>query len=111
MDTSLNLHPPAAALQTGPVLPRAVTTQVQAIEMTDDPATLPSNKPFVAQVVSARLSGSDFPENPSEIAPPERTLRPYDVPMLPFAPEDDMTAMPPLSDATLLAKDRDTGQD
>lgn len=84
MDTSLNLPTTAAAAQNpAPVLQRAVTTKVQAVERTDDSATLPANKPFVAQVVTARLSGADFPENPIEIAPPERTLRPYDVPMLP----------------------------
>ncbi len=85
MDTSLNLSNPAAvASNTAPVLPRAVTTKVQAVEGTDNSATLPANKPFVAQVVTARLSGSEFPQNPAEIAPPDRTLRPYDVPMLPY---------------------------
>ncbi|PJI92389.1 hypothetical protein BC777_1238 [Yoonia maricola] len=85
MDTSLTLPQPAAVASTAaPTLPRAVTTKVQAIDSADNSATLPSNKPFVAQVVTARLSGSEFPENPSEIAPPERTLRPYDVPMLPY---------------------------
>jgi hypothetical protein len=85
MDTSLNLPAPAAvANATTPSLPRAITTKVQAIEVTDNAATLPANKPFVAQVVTARLSGSEFPENPAEIAPADRTLRPYDVPMLPY---------------------------
>jgi len=85
MDTSLNLPAPAAlANATTPPPPRAITTKVQAIEVTDDAATLPANKPFVAQVVTARLSGSEFPENLAEIAPADRTLRPYDVPMLPY---------------------------
>lgn len=85
MDTSLNLPAPAAvANATTPSLPRAITTKVQAIEVTDNAATLPANKPFVAQVVTARLSGSEFPENPAEIAPADRTLRPYDLPMLPY---------------------------
>lgn len=86
MDTSLTLSasPAITASETTPVLPRAVTTRVQAVEGAERGATLPDSKPFVAQVVTARLSGSDFPENPAEIAPPERTLRPYDVPMLPF---------------------------
>jgi len=85
MDTSLNLPAPVAvANATTPPLPRAMTTKVQAIEATDNAATLRANKPFVAQVVTARLSGSEFPENPAEIAPADRTLRPYDVPMLPY---------------------------
>lgn len=86
MDTSLTLSatPAIAASETTPILPRAVTTRVQAVDGAERGATLPDSKPFVAQVVTARLSGSDFPENPAEIAPPERTLRPYDVPMLPY---------------------------
>ncbi|EBA10633.1 hypothetical protein [Roseobacter sp. CCS2] len=85
MDTALSLPTPAAAATAAaPTLPRAVTTKVQAVESSDSSATLPSNKPYIAQVVTARLSGSEFPENPVEIAPPERTLRPYDMPMLPY---------------------------
>lgn len=95
MDTSLNLPPPAAvAATTAPALPRAVTTKVQAVEQADNSATLPANKPFVAQVVTARLSGSAYPQNPSEIAPPERTLRPYDIPMLPYDNDDTGAEMP-----------------
>ncbi|WP_342071692.1 hypothetical protein [Yoonia algicola] len=99
MDTSLSLPAPAATLTaTAPVLPRAVTTKVQAVETADNSATLPAEKPFVAQVVTARLSGSEFPENPAEIAPPERTLRPYDVPMLPYD-AGATTATPPAPQA------------
>jgi len=58
-------------------------TKVPVVKGFDGAATLPANKPFVAQVVNARLSGADFPEQPSEIAPSERTLRPYGTPMLP----------------------------
>ena len=77
MDTSLSLPPPAAAaIAAEPAVNRAITTKVQAVESSDNSATLPSNKPLVAQVVTARLSGAEFPENPTEIAPPERTLRP-----------------------------------
>ncbi len=84
METSLNLAPPAAvSAQAAPIVERSLTTKVQAIEPSDDSAALPSSKPFVAQVVTARLSGAEYPENPAEIAPPDRTLRPYDVPMLP----------------------------
>jgi len=86
MDTSLTFPttPAAAATDAAPILPRAITTKVQVVDGAEPSATLPDNKPFVAQVVTARLSGSAFPENPAEIAPPERTLRPYDVPMLPY---------------------------
>jgi len=85
MDTSLSLPAPAAAVQNPTaIVPRAITTKVQAVKSADRSATLPADKPFVAQVVTARLSGAPYPENPAEIAPPERTLRPYDVPMLPY---------------------------
>lgn len=85
MEISLSLPSTAAsAVAAAPVVPRAITTKVQAVEPTDKGATIPDKKPFVAQVVTARLSGAEYPENPAEIAPPDRTLRPYDVPMLPY---------------------------
>lgn len=67
--------------------------KVPAVKALDGGATLPSDKAFVAQVVTARLSGTAFPENPENIAPPERTLRPYSTPMLPsekLTPEEDV---------------------
>lgn len=85
MDTALNLPAPSTLVaSSGPVLQRSVTTKVTPIDASDKATTRPAEKPFVAQIVSARLSGTDFPQNPGEIAPPDRTLRPYDVPMLPF---------------------------
>jgi hypothetical protein len=93
MDTSLNLSPTAGALApSAPVLERSMTTKVQAVEGLEDAATLPAEKPFVAQVVTARLSGAEYPENPTEIAPQDRTLRPYDVPMLPYDREENVPA-------------------
>ncbi len=90
MDTSLNLNSAApAAIASAPVVERAVTSKVGKLESGEGSATLPSDKPFLAQVVAARLGGADYPDTPSEIAPPERTLRPYDVPMLPFDKDDD----------------------
>ncbi len=85
MDTALNLPAPATlAASPGPVLERAITTKVTPVDASNNSTTRPAEKPFVAQVVSARLSGAEYPENPGEIAPPDRTLRPYDVPMLPY---------------------------
>jgi len=100
MDTSLNIpvSSSTAATPAAPIVERAMTSRVQAITTSDDPATLPADKPFVAQVVAAQLSGTDFPENPSEIAPPERTLRPYDVPMLPADTDDETEATPQVAD-------------
>ena len=94
MDTSLNIPAPAAVSQATPALPRAITTKVQALERANTSATLPSEKPFVAQVVNAQLAGTDVPDTPSDIAPAERTLRPYDVPMLPYASPNDLIAAP-----------------
>ncbi|MDB4254558.1 hypothetical protein N9876_00245 [bacterium] len=95
MDTSLNL-PATQAIPSAPspVLDRSVTTKLAPIDAQDSAATRPTEKPFVAQVVNARLSGVDFPQNPSEITPQDRTLRPYDVPMLPYS------AKPPTPEAT-----------
>ena len=90
MDTALNLpNSTAVATPSTPVVDRAITTKVTPIDASDKATTRPSERPFVAQVVSARLSGAAFPANPGEITPPERTLRPYDVPMLPSREDAD----------------------
>lgn len=84
MDTSLTFAPKAVAATPYVAKQEPVRdTKVPVVQKSDDAATLPANKPFVAQVVNARLSGTEFPEQPSEITPTDRTLRPYDTPMLP----------------------------
>lgn len=90
MDISLTLAPnkAIAAIPFIPEAQRPSDTKVPIVKAMDNAATLPADKAFVAQVVNARLSGAEFPENPAEIAPPERTLRPYDVPMLPADKEE-----------------------
>ncbi|WP_342076162.1 hypothetical protein [Yoonia sp. SS1-5] len=89
MDPTLALPPKAAiAAPLTPAPQRYVDTTVPAVKALDGAATLPAERPFVAQVVNARLSGGNFPETASEIAPPDRTLRPYNVPMLPFEREE-----------------------
>jgi hypothetical protein len=86
MDTSLNIPAPSTLLAApASVLDRYVTSKVAPIDASDSAATRSSEKPFVAQVVTERLSGTEFPENPGEIAPQGRTLRPYNVPMLPYS--------------------------
>lgn len=62
--------------------------KVPTTQALDGITVRPTDQAFVAQVVTARLSGTAFPENPSEIAPPERTLKPYNVPMLPYDKEE-----------------------
>ena len=108
MDTSLNL-PATQAVPSAhrPVLDRSVTTKVVSIEAHDSATTRPTEKPFVAQAVNARLSGLDFPQNPSEIVPRDRTLRPYDVPMLPHSAEpitSDVTDQNAPGSAAAIAK-------
>lgn len=106
MDTALNLPTPTTvAAAPAPVTDRAVTTKVAPIDAADTATTRPSEKPFVARIVSARLSGTEFPENPGEIAPPERTLRPYDVPMLPYEDAEIQT----VTDGGADVADPDTG--
>lgn len=89
METTLTIAPKAIA-----VIPYMATqaqhvdTQVPRVKAVEGAPTLPADKFFVAQVVTARLSGTAFPENPSEIAPPERTLKPYNMPMLPAEKEE-----------------------
>lgn len=84
MDTSVTFAPKAIAA--APYMPSREAfreTKVPVVQKLDGAATLPADKPFVAQIVSARLSGTEFPENPGEIVPEERTLVPYGTPMLP----------------------------
>jgi hypothetical protein len=90
MDIPPNL-PPTTSLTAAPTtgLDRSVTKKVTPIDASNKSLARPAERPFVAQVVTARLSGTEFPQNPSEIAPPDRTLRPYDVPMLPYVAQSD----------------------
>ena len=93
MDTTLNLSSPTAMAATPvPVTDQAITRKVTPVDARNTQTTRPAEKPFVAQVVSARLSGANFPQNPGEIAPADRTLRPYDVPMLPSREADEFSA-------------------
>lgn len=85
METQLTFAPKVAAA-TPPLAPELQPPsdkKVPVVKALDGSTTLPAERPFVAQVVTARLSGTAFPDNPSDIAPPERTLRPYGTPMLP----------------------------
>jgi hypothetical protein len=99
MDTALNIPAPTAMIAaSGPVLERSITKKVTPVDVSGTAVTRPAEKPFVAQIVEARLSGTGFPDNPAEIVPKDRTLRPYDVPMLPSTPvtqpESDATSAP-----------------
>lgn len=103
METTLSIPPKgiAAIPHVAEQVHRNVK-QVPTVKSVGSAATLPADKVFVAQVVTARLSGTEYPENPAEIAPPERTLKPYDVPMLPYV-KDESTgpAMAKSSDMAL----------
>ncbi|MFQ1701580.1 hypothetical protein ACJ5NV_13405 [Loktanella agnita] len=91
MDTTLTLSPKAIAVPVYiPEVQRPDDHKVPVVKALDTIATLPADKAFIAQVVNARLAGASYPENPAEIAPPERTLRPYNVPMLPADKEEDI---------------------
>ncbi|WP_341366486.1 hypothetical protein [Yoonia sp. BS5-3] len=110
MDSSVTFAPKSVAA--APYVPNKEPTRdtkVPIVEKMEGAATIPTNKPFVAQVVSARLSGTEFPEQPGEIAPDERTLRPYSTPMLPSDgnAEAEMAAAP---DAENDAKTQDPAQ-
>jgi hypothetical protein len=88
MDTTLTFAPKSVA--TVPYVaehepPRG--KKVPVVKELEGAATLPAERTFIAQVVNARLSGTEFPDNPGEIAPADRTLRPYNTPMLPHAAE------------------------
>ena len=90
MDISPNL-PPTTSLNAAPttMLDRTAAKKVTPIDAGTKSMARPAESPFVAPVVTARLSETDFQQSPSEIAPPDRTLRPYGVPMLPFTAQAD----------------------
>ncbi len=102
MDTTLALtqKPAIAVPNVAPEQQPPSDKKVPVVKGLDAPATLPAKKPFVAQIVTARLSGTAFPENPGEIAPEERTLRPYDTPMLPGdkEPEEEVAEQTAISE-------------
>lgn len=90
METTLTIAPKGiSAIHYVPEQVQRVDTQVPKVKAVDSTATLPADKVFVAQVVNARLSGTAFPENPGEIVPPERVLKPYNMPMLPAEKEEE----------------------
>jgi hypothetical protein len=99
MDPSLHLTPTSPAAMPYAAQPRQLPdTTVAPVRSLQAAATLPPERPFVAQAVAARLD-SGFAEDPAEILPDDRILRPYGVPMLPAdKPEDDITAPPSTQD-------------
>ena len=89
METTLSIPPKGIAAIPHMAEPvHRNVQQVPTVRSAFSAATLPADRFFVAQVVTARLSGTEYPENPAEIAPPERTLKPYDVPMLPYVKDE-----------------------
>ena len=108
MDHTFSIAPKAVAVSahTAPV-PRHVDTKVPVVTANDRAAVLPPDKPFIAQIVNARLSGTAFPETEAEILPQERKLRPYGVPMLPYDSDED-GQHPATSDQADMAKAVDT---
>lgn len=90
MDHTVSIAPKAVAVSAHTVpVPRPVDTKVPVVTAIARAAVLPPDKPFIAQIVNARLSGTAFPETEAEILPEERKLRPYGVPMLPYDNEED----------------------
>ncbi|WP_322891314.1 MULTISPECIES: hypothetical protein [unclassified Yoonia] len=96
MDPSLHLTPTSPAAMPYAAQARQLPdTMVAPVRSAQAPATLPPERPFVAQAVAARLQDGGFAEDPAEILPDDRVLRPYGMPMLPAdKPEDDSTALP-----------------
>ena len=80
---------PKAVATTAPVAPAppAVDTKVPTIAALDRSATALAQKPFIAPIVNAKLAASSFSEKDLTSQAPERVLRPYGVPMLPY--QDD----------------------
>jgi hypothetical protein len=68
MDTSLNL-PTLTSLAVAPtsVLVRFGTTKMTPIETSNKAFARTAKKPFAAQVVAARLSGTDFPQTQAKL--------------------------------------------
>ncbi|MBE0414617.1 hypothetical protein [Yoonia sp.] len=105
MDTSLNIAAKGIAAVASVAEPvKLIETTLPVVIGAAASVILPADKIFIAQVVTARLSGTEFPENPGEIAPADRTLKPYDVPMLPFdKPSTDHVSGPSTAAAPAIA--------
>ena len=92
MDISPISNPKAVAT-TAPVvpIPQPVDTKVATIAASDRSASTRSQKPFIAQIVNAKLATSRFSEKETTTQASERVLRPYGVPMLPYQDNDAPT--------------------
>lgn len=101
MDSSLHMTPTSSAAMPYAAAPRQVPdTVVAPVRSTPSPATLPPDRPFVAQVVAARLLDGGFADDPAEILPDDRVLRPYGMPMLPADKPEADSADKPQADNT-----------
>lgn len=91
------LTTPKAVATVAPVtpIPQPVDTKVPTIAALERSATTLSQKPFIAPIVNAKLAGTDFSEKESPLQDPERVLRPYGVPMLPYDDDDAPTKPAP----------------
>lgn len=99
MEISQNPTAPAASLAWATrKVDRNPQTTVPAVRKADGPATLPANKPFVGQVVSAKLGAMEPVDDPVTPQQVERTLRPFGVPMLPYDKADQAVALTWASD-------------
>jgi hypothetical protein len=84
---------PKAVATAAPVepIPRPIDTKVPTIAALDRSATSSAQKRYIAPIVNAKLAGTSFSENESSPQAPERVLRPYGVPMLPYVDEEAPT--------------------
>ncbi|MDO6590295.1 hypothetical protein DS901_11675 [Loktanella sp. D2R18] len=96
------LTTPKAVATVAPVtpIPQTVDTKVPTIAALDRSATALAQKPFIAPIVNAKLAGTSFSEKDSSMQAPERVLRPYSVPMLPY--DDDDAPTKPASELSSL---------
>ncbi|MCG3267333.1 hypothetical protein [Yoonia sp. I 8.24] len=91
------LNTPKTVATVAPVtpIPQPVDTKVPTIAALERSATTLSQKPFIAPIVNAKLAGTGFSEKESTLQEPERVLRPYGVPMLPYDDDDAPTKPAP----------------
>ncbi|SFR36170.1 hypothetical protein SAMN04488005_0932 [Yoonia tamlensis] len=102
----MDIHPitaPKAVATVAPVapVPRPVDTKVPTIAALDRTAITSEQKPFIAPIVNAKLAFTGLHEKNITAQQPERVLRPYGVPMLPYDDDEAPTkpaASPPASD-------------
>ncbi len=93
MDTTLRpqINAPLVMGQAPAQFPTVPAPPPETSDNVGGSTILPNDQSLMGQAVSAQLTDRNPPERPATIAPEDRVLKPYDLPMLPAQRETDRT--------------------